>query len=188
MQFVTFRLIDSLPHSKLRDLIELKQNFLSKNPQPWSNEVEIAYWKLITPFESNLLDNGYGDCILKNPSIRKVVADSLRYWDGSKYDLVAYVIMPNHIHVIIQLAQECRIESIMHSIKSYTSKIINKMTSHSGAIWMKEYFDRIIRSERNLNSCIKYIMDNPKYLDNGDYEIYVNPKYLNGRQDAATPL
>lgn len=188
MQFVTFRLIDSLPQTKLRELLDMKQHFLANNPLPWSKEVEIKYWKLISPFESKLPDNGYGNCILKAPSVRKIVADSLRYWDGRKYDLVAFVIMPNHIHLLILLHEEYTIESIIHSIKSFTSNEINIMTTHSGPIWMKEYFDRIIRSGLHLKSCINYILENPKHLRTEDFELYINPDYLKWRQDAAAPL
>lgn len=188
MQFVTFRLTDSLPQSKIKELSELKQRFINTHPLPWSYDIKMKYWKLISPLESKLLDKGYGSCILKDSAIRKVVSDSLKYWDGNKYNLVAYVIMPNHVHAIFHLFGQHTIESVIHSIKSYSSNTINKITMHSGSIWMKEYFDRIIRGEEHLNSCINYILVNPKYLKSDEFEVYVNPTYDIGRQDAATPL
>lgn len=187
IQFVTFRLTDSLPQSKIKELSELRQQFLSVNPLPWNDTVENEYWKLVSPFESKLLDNGYGSCILKIPAIRKILSDSMKYFDGSKYQLLAYVIMPNHVHALFQLYERNTIESVMHSIKSYSSKVINKKTGRTGSVWMKEYFDRIVRSERHLNSCVNYILGNPRFLRENEYEVYVNHLFFDGRQDAATP-
>lgn len=188
IQFVTFRLIDSLPQIKIHELSELKKHFITQHPLPWNNNEEIEFWKLISPFEAKLLDEGYGSCMLKKPALRKIVSDSIRYFDGIKYNLIAYVIMPNHVHVLFHFVENNTIESVMHSIKSYTSKLINRITLHSGSIWMKEYFDRIIRNERHLQSCINYILGNPKNLKSGDFDVYVNPNYIKERQDAATPL
>lgn len=188
IQFVTFRLIDSLPQPKIKELVELKRRFIALNPLPWTATVETEYWKLVSPFESKLLDNGYGSCILRQSDVRKAVSDCLKYFDGCKYDILAYVIMPNHVHFLFKLKGETTIYSVMHSIKSFTAKKINNILQHSGSVWMKEYFDRIVRSERHLTSCINYIRDNPKYLHPSEYELFVTADFdVSGRQDAATP-
>ena len=70
IQYVTFRLADSLPQSKIAELTELKNRFISNHPKPWDKQDKYAYWKLIGPVESKLLDAGYGLCILKIPEIR----------------------------------------------------------------------------------------------------------------------
>lgn len=177
IQFVTFRLIDSLPYSKICELTECKQRFIATNPQPWNSEVQREYYKEISPLESKLLDNGYGDCILKNPDIRKIVSEALRYMDGLKYSLLAYVIMPNHVHVLFQMMGDNDIEAVMHSLKSYTSKQINKYLGQTGPVWMREYFDRIVRSKSHLNNCVNYILSNPRHLKENEYEVFVDQQY-----------
>ena len=71
LQFVTIRLADSLPQSKIEDLLELKKQFLANNPQPWDNSTQKEYWNLIGHIEAKYLDKGYGACILRNHKVRK---------------------------------------------------------------------------------------------------------------------
>ena len=178
IQYVTFRLTDSLPQSKIAELTELKNRFISNHPKPWDKQDKYAYWKLIGPVESKLLDAGYGLCILKIPEIRGIVSDTLRYNDGNKYRLIAYVIMPNHVHVLFELFGNNSIESVMKSIKGYSSRKINELTGGSGSVWMKEYFDRIVRDASHLKSYIRYIINNPRFLQPGEYELWRSEEWV----------
>lgn len=178
IQYVTFRLADSLPQSKIAKLTELKNTFISNHPKPWDKQDKYAYWKLIGPVESRLLDAGYGSCILKIPEIRRIVSDTLRYNDGNKYRLIAYVIMPNHVHVLFELFGNNSIESVMKSIKGYSSRKINELTGGSGSVWMKEYFDRIVRDASHLKSYIRYIINNPRFLQPGEYELWRSEEWV----------
>lgn len=178
IQYVTFRLADSLPQSKIAELTELKNKFISNHPKPWDKYEKFAYWNLIGPVESKLLDAGYGSCILKIPEIRSIVSDTLKYNDGNKYRLIAYVIMPNHVHVLFELLGNNSIECVMKSIKGYCSREINELTGGSGSVWMKEYFDRIVRDASHLKSYIGYILNNPKYLKPGEYELWRSDEWV----------
>ena len=178
IQYVTFRLADSLPQSKIAELTELKNKFISNHPKPWDKYEKFAYWNLIGPVESKLLDAGYGSCILKIPEIRSIVSDTLKYNDGNKYRLIAYVIMPNHVHVLFELLGNNCIECVMKSIKGYCSRKINELTGGSGSVWMKEYFDRIVRDASHLKSYIGYILNNPKYLKPGEYELWRSDEWV----------
>lgn len=178
IQYVTFRLADSLPQSKIAELTELKNRFISNHPKPWDKQDKYAYWKLIGPVESKLLDAGYGLCILKIPEIRGIVSVTLRYNDGNKYRLIAYVIMPNHVHVLFELFGNNSIESVMKSIKGYSSRKINELTGGSGSVWMKEYFDRIVRDASHLKSYIRYIINNPRFLQPGEYELWRSEEWV----------
>lgn len=172
-QFITFRLIDSLPQSKVAELSELRRLFTKKHPLPWDSTVKQDYWKLITPFESYLLDNGYGSCLLKFDDIRKIVSDAIKYADGHRYEVVAFVIMPNHVHLLIRLLGENTVRTVIRSIKSYTTKEINKLTGNRGTVWMKEYFDRIVRTEEHFKHCVNYIRANPINLKSNEFELYL---------------
>lgn len=171
-QFVTFRLTDSLPQTKIVDLRRIIDQFAVAHPRPWTEDVKKEYWRLIGPVESKLLDNGYGNCILKDPRIRKVVSDAILYQDGQNYHVLSFVIMPNHVHMLIQLIGDSPIMEVMHSIKSYTANKINKTLDRKGIVWKKEYFDRMIRTESHLHNCLEYIRDNPKYLREGEFQVY----------------
>ena len=174
LQFVTFRLADSLPQTKIAYLKQVVDKFAAAHPRPWTEDVKKEYWSLIGPVESKLLDNGYGSCILKKPSVRKIVSDAILYKDGIDYDVLSFVIMPNHVHLLIRLRGDSTIMKVMHSIKSYTSNSINTFLGRTGAVWKKEYFDRIIRSESHLKNCLDYIRENPKHLCESDYQVYIS--------------
>lgn len=148
IQFVTFRLSDSLPQTKIEALKYEIADFSAKHPRPWNEDVKKEYWKVIGPVQNKLLDNGYGACILKDPCIRKIVSDAILFMDGRKYHVLAFVIMPNHVHMLLM--------------------------GRTGSVWRKEYFDRIIRNERHLLNCLDYIRKNPRCLREGEYQVYVS--------------
>lgn len=174
IQFVTFRLSDSLPQTKIEALKHEIADFSAKHPRPWNEDVKKEYWKVIGPVQNKLLDNGYGACFLKDPCIRKIVSDAILFMDGRKYHVLAFVIMPNHVHMLLQLIGNSTIMEVMHSIKSFTANKINKLLGRTGSVWKKEYFDRIIRNERHLLNCLDYIHKNPRYLREGEYQVYVS--------------
>jgi REP element-mobilizing transposase RayT len=108
------------------------------------------------------LDSGVGCCILKEEKISQIVADSLKHFDGTRYALGEWVIMPNHVHIIIQPFPEYDLSNIMKSIKSYCAHLINKTIGASGSVWQDESFDHIIRTVKQKNRIEQYIADNPK--------------------------
>ncbi|MBD5425253.1 MAG: hypothetical protein HDR45_03535 [Bacteroides sp.] len=173
LQFITFRLHDSLPQSKINELQQLKEQFLGSHPLPLSAADRNEYAKLITPHVDQLLDNGHGECILRHPRLRQIVANSLHHLDGKLYRLIAYVIMPNHVHLLIE-PHNNRLHSIIHSIKSFTAHQINKAANTNGPIWQKDYHDRIIRNPEHLNNTLDYIRTNPANLPPNSFTLYVN--------------
>ena len=163
LQFVTFRLADSLPQIRLKDLKEQKETWMKEHPKPWDTTTTAEY---STKFETKIdewLDSGYGECLLSDNVCRRIVADALRYSDGSKYDLYDFVIMPNHVHIVIR-PLDISLHEIMHSIKSYTAKQINKHLHRTGMVWEREYFDRIIRSTNDYDRIAQYIRQNYTHL------------------------
>jgi len=69
--------------------------------------------------------------------------------------------MPNHVHVVTRLLGTQSLASILHSWKSYTAKLANKILGCRGEFWMREYFDRIVRDEDDLRATIAYVLANP---------------------------
>lgn len=177
LQFITFHLGDSLPQAKIAKLIELKEQFLKAHPKPWSESDKEQYSQLISPCISQLLDNGHGSCLFRRPEIRKIVAHSLHHLDGKCYELLAAVIMPNHVHMLIVTHPNATLANILHSLKSFTSHKINSITGNSGSIWQRDYYDRIIRTPKHLNNCLDYIRANPRHLSPNEFYLYINPSW-----------
>ena len=110
------------------------------------------------------LDNNYGNCILADTQNRKIVEDALFFFNDKRYHLKAFVVMPNHVHILMQLFNNFHIDSILKSIKSYTAKKINHVMNRNGRIWQAESFDRLIRNEDHYKSVLKYIIANNNRL------------------------
>ena len=107
------------------------------------------------------LDRGHGACQLKDRRIAKLVEDALLHFDGDRYQLLAWVIMPNHVHVVFEPMAGHRLEDIVHSWKSFTAKEANTILGREGQFWQEEYFDRFIRDSKHLRDVIEYIEQNP---------------------------
>lgn len=108
---------------------------------------------------------------LLHPEERGLVADSIRHFDGKRYKLLAYVIMDDHVHVLVLPHEEISLEDILHSWKSFTAKRLRRFWKRSSPIWQDEYFDRIIRDEAELIEKTEYILGNPskRWPETQDY-------------------
>lgn len=99
--FVTFRLADALSQAKLGDFVEQRTRWFGLHPKPWTVEVWEEYRKRFGDPVQKWLDAGYGSCALRRPEVRQIVEDALRHFDGDRYDLGEFVVMPNHVHVLV---------------------------------------------------------------------------------------
>lgn len=146
LQMMTFRLADSLPASVLAGLDEeLKEKPSARRQQ------RLEAW----------LDAGHGACYLRDPRVARLVEAALLHFDGVRYHLLAWVIMPNHAHALIETAPGYPLAGVVHSWKSFSAHAANQILGQSGVFWWREYFDRVIRDERHLRSAIAYIHNNP---------------------------
>ena len=159
--FVTFRLADSLPQVKLQLLQEEKEDWQKKHPEPLSEAEKAEYHRLFSQRVDKWLDAGMGECHLKNPQLAKIVADALAYFDGDRYHLGEWVIMPNHVHVIVTPLGNHKLSEITHSWKSFTANQINKYLNRRGQLWQKESYDQIVRSAQDLERVQIYIANHP---------------------------
>ena len=182
--FVTFRLADSLPKPILRNWDRSRRDWLLHSLElnvaktlagellePFSLNVEAAIAKLsdadhreyqrrFTAEWHGFLDAGYGDCILRGQECRTVVCNALSHFDGERYELSTSVVMPNHVHALIRpLGHE--LSKITHSWKSFTAKAMNRLLEREGVVWQRESFNRIVRSQANLECYQNYIRNNP---------------------------
>lgn len=159
--FVTFRLADSIPQEQLRQWSAERESWQHVHPEPYSPAEQAEYDRLFGEKLQEWLDVGYGECLLRQPTIANVVAASLRHFHGERYVLGAYVIMPNHVHVLVTPLGEWNLEQILHSWKSYTANEINRALGRTGEVWRHESFDHIVRNEESLQRFADYIRLNP---------------------------
>lgn len=161
LDFVTFRLADSIPQNKLKQWRAERHEWLHTHPEPWSEKVLREYEDRFPNKFQQWLDAGHGSCCLKEPQIAQIIRDALIYFDGERYQLDGWVIMPNHVHLLLQLNEDQPLPKVLHSLKSFTAKKINKLLKKDGAFWQSESYDRIVRSEAELEHFRRYIRENP---------------------------
>jgi putative transposase len=92
---------------------------------------------------------------------RDRLAQVLRHFDRIRYELGAYVVMNDHVHVLLQPHPAFALERIMHSWKSYSAALM-RGAQRTGRIWQREYYDRIVRNEAELRDKVEYIRTNPQ--------------------------
>lgn len=148
VQFLTYRLADSMPEK----VLEAWRGELEKN--------EISDADFRRRIET-YLDQGYGNCYLKRSDIAEMVEENLLRFEGVKYNLYAWVIMPNHIHLLLMPMKGFKLAEIVHSCKSFTANKANKMLGRSGRFWFPEAFDRFIRNQDHFEKTFEYIENNP---------------------------
>ena len=90
-----------------------------------------------------------------------MVEKALLHFDGDRYRVLAWCVMPNHVHVVVETMGAYRLSEVMHSWKSFTSKQANQILGRNGTFWMAEYFDRFVRDEDHLRAAIAYVHQNP---------------------------
>ena len=163
LYFVTFRLTDSLPRETLERIKERARILLA-----WQR-----FGRKLSPREENIvagysprkieeyLDAGRGACYMKDRRMAALVADALRFWDGRRYRLLAWCIMPNHVHVIFRVLGEGVLDEVVKSWKSYSARMANRILGRSGTFWQREYYDHLIRDAGELQRAVDYVSNNP---------------------------
>lgn len=150
-QFITLHLADSLPQSVLRKLEGEKQH----------GKLERYYDATFVENIDEYLDAGSGDCILSDPELAAIIEAALRHYDGIRYELICWVIMPNHTHFLIRPYLQWSLSSIIKDLKGYTARQVNKLLSRNGPLWHPDYFDRFMRDPEHRSRTIRYIEQNP---------------------------
>jgi len=180
LQHVTYHLADSLPHDVVTrldaELRDVAPEHMDAERRTW-----LEAW----------IDAGHGSCVLKESAIAELVQESFLHHDAERYQLLAWVIMPNHVHVLLQPIGEWTLDKIVASWKSFSGRRIAEYmrqkqaqaetetetqcqagawrsheTRHShealrSHVWQREYWDRFIRNEQHLAAIIQYIHENP---------------------------
>jgi putative transposase len=173
IQHVTFHLADSLPKDVLNRL-EAEVKPLPERRRDVERRRRIEAW----------IDAGHGSCVLREPSVAAMVQDALLFFQGQRYHLFAWVVMPNHVHVLFQPLHGWTVAKIVASWKKFTAKRIcdhRRKTAAGNAnlpigasdanreigvpgdesVWHREYWDRYMRDEDHFRQAVEYIHQNP---------------------------
>ncbi len=148
-QNLTIRLADSLPREVLERLEEELKDVKADKDLERMRRIE------------DWLDKGSGSCILHEEQCAELLSNSIKFLDGKRYELFAWVVMPNHAHTLARFEEGQSLEKAMHSLKSYTGHELKKLHPELPEIWQSETFDRYIRNEDHFRSKVEYIHQNP---------------------------
>ncbi len=107
------------------------------------------------------LDMGVGEQLLAEPAVGGIVEERLLWADGEAYRLHAWVVMPNHVHVLCTPLRGHSLSSIVQAWKSVSSRRIGAVVGRQGMLWQADYHDRYIRDERHFGAALAYIERNP---------------------------
>ena len=162
--FVTFRLADSLPAEAIVKLKAQREAIVeharaAKRPLTWAEEQRVFLW--YCEKIEKLLDAGTGDCWLRRPDIAALVSKALNYFVKERYELRAWVVMPNHVHAVVWPMPGYCLSQIEHSWKSYTATQANRILGLAGAFWQKESYDHWIRDDDERARVCDYVVNNP---------------------------
>ena len=150
VQGITFRLADSLPQSVLEQLDEELRG-LQEVPRKVERRERIAKY----------LDRGAGECHLQDPRVATRVANTLLHFDGIRYSLLGWCIMPNHVHAVLETKAGYGLDLVLHAWKSFSAKKANEILDRRGRFWQRDYYDRFIRDEDHLLRALRYVENNP---------------------------
>ena len=180
--FITFRTHDSIPREVLQRWEREKQEWLRRRghdaAEHWSvvlprlTEKDRAdFQKEFRRCREEFLDTCHGRCLLRRRELAQIVADSLLYFDGQRYRMGDFIVMPNHAHLLAAFAAAEAMKAECDSWLHYTAIQINKAIEEKGKFWQQEPFDHLVRSAEQYDYLRRYIADNPHKagLEPGEY-------------------
>lgn len=172
IQHVTVHLADSLPKIAI-ERIEHSLDGMPEDRRKIERRKRLHEW----------IDAGHGSCMLRHPDIAAMVQNTFLHFDHERYHLHAWVVMPNHIHVLFQPINGWSLAKIVASWKKFTARGIGDYARSANqeigapgapgndnprigmgkgkAVWHREYWDRYIRNERHYEQTVSYIHNNP---------------------------
>ena len=151
-----------------------KEIWIESHPKPWNEEIETEFHRVFSLEMDLIMDRGHGSCVLRKPDIRAILEESFRNFDGIRYEMHSWVIMPNHVHILLSMKEGMKLEKVVATWKNYTATRINRVLGLQGQFWQKDYFDRMIRDWEHFSRVARYIRKNPvkAKIRQGEYLLY----------------
>lgn len=193
--FVTFRTADSVPKPVIEQWRYERQKWLdARNIDVNDERWRTAFAKLPAGERSTFqkhfakklfaeLDHCHGACPLRDFRLAQIVADAMLHFDGERVDVGDFVVMPNHVHGLLTPLANYELETILHSVKSFTANKVNSAIGRSGSFWMNESHDHLVRDSEELLRIQEYIRMNPKKAKLRDGEFLLECREFDVRGD-----
>ena len=163
LYFLTFHLADSLPQAVLAKIAErhhileaAKEINANLLPEQKALLAEYSHARIEEYF-----DRGAGSCPFLDMRIAGSMAAALRFREGRHYRLLAWCVMPNHVHVVVRLFPCQELARVVKAWKTFSAKAANHALGRKGRFWQREYYDRLIRNGDELSRAIQYVLENP---------------------------
>jgi len=144
-QFVTFQLHDSFP---VRRRVEFEA--ILKETDESAKRRKLEAW----------LDRGHGECWLRRPDVAELLEKILLEADGRDYRMQAWVVMPNHVHLVVDV-WNVPLVKLINGWKGKSSREANKLLGRGGAFWQQDYYDTLVLDEAHLKRAVRYTEQNP---------------------------
>ena len=169
--FITFRTADSIPAEVIRRWNRAKISWMQKHIGIQSNDWRSVladlpakqrseFHKEFNRCREDFLDTCHGQCVLRRRELAEIVADSLLHFDGQRYRMGDFIVMPNHVHLLVSFPSEESLSVQCDSWLHYTARQINLKLGRKGKFWQQEPFDHLVRSEVQYDYLRRYIRDN----------------------------
>ncbi len=194
--FITWRMQDSLPVDLLDTWRSQRSAWLRgrgldpENPD-WKSQLQELPASEVAEFHARfteewhrLLDQGHGSCALRDPACAAMVRDSLLHFEGDRYQMHGFVIMPNHVHLLVSFPDRQTLLEQCESWKRFTSTRLNRLLNRTGRFWQKDAFDHLVRGPVQYHRLVQYLADNPIHarLQPGEYLLYLKADEAGGKQ------
>jgi len=187
--FITFRTHDSMPADVLKRWRDERSRWLVRHgiaprSSNWREKLlqlepalQAEFYRHFSQRWHDELDAGHGACLLANPQLGGVVEESLLKFDNDRYEMLDFVVMPNHVHLLATFAQEDAMLEQCDSWKHFTAWQINQQCGTSGRFWQQDGFDHLVRSADQFEHFRRYIAENPAKarLQSGQWTHYSKP-------------
>lgn len=169
--FITFRLADTLPQRVADSYRAERENIIGQatdQQRELSPDERRRLAELYAERIDAYLDAGHGQCWLRNPSIAAMVAQALCCFDGERYDLYAWAVMPNHVHAVVEPLNGHTLSDLLHTWKSFTAHEVRRLMPALGmvlpktaAFWQRESYDHLVRNREDFDRVCQYTVNNP---------------------------
>ncbi len=149
-QFITFRLADSMPKVIVQ---EWKRELRTLPDSEAKTQLQVRI--------NHYIDGSSGSSVLRRPDVGGIVEQTLLNEDGTQYELLAWVVMPNHVHLLARFKEVTQMPDVVKTWKGVSARLINEVLQRRGRLWYREYFDRFIRDAEHFDRVVRYIEYNP---------------------------
>jgi len=184
--FITWRTADSIPAGVLERWQAEREAWLwvhgiDSRAKDWSRKLEELpeaslrdFYQRFSMEWHSILDECHGECVLRRPELSEIVEARLRHFDGDRYQLEAFAVMPNHVHVLAGIPGRGEMKRLCRAWKNFTAMQVNKALGRQGQFWQWESFDHLVRSKASLEKFREYIVANPvrARLKSGEYRAW----------------